>query len=162
MTWDAFDYADDVRCPVLCTDVRRTSRRLGGTDAEALARAIPTAQLAGLRNTAEQIDAINAFPGGAAASAAVAGQASQERGRAFRTVLFTDIVASTPLLAEIKDQDPADAMVTTLALEKEVNTFFRLQSPSVIAALREAFPDLPAAPDPKTVFLKLRELRNSW
>ncbi len=66
------------------------------------------------------------------------------------------------LLAEIKDQDPADAMVTTLALEKEVNTFFRLQSPSVIAALREAFPDLPAAPDPKTVFLKLRELRNSW
>ena len=66
------------------------------------------------------------------------------------------------LLAEIKGQDPADAMVTTLALEKEVNTFFRLQSPSVIAALRESFPDLPADPDPKTVFLKLRELRNSW
>jgi hydroxyacylglutathione hydrolase len=37
-----------------------------------------------------------------------------------------------------------------------------LSSPSVIAKLREAFPDLPENPDPQTVFLKLRELRNSW
>ena len=37
-----------------------------------------------------------------------------------------------------------------------------LRSPSVIAALRAAFPDLPENPDPKTVFVKLRELRNSW
>ena len=28
--------------------------------------------------------------------------------------------------------------------------------------LREAFPDLPENPDEKTVFLKLRELRNKW
>ena len=73
-----------------------------------------------------------------------------------------DNARAKSLLAEIKDQNPDDAMVTTLALEKEVNTFFRLQSPSVIAALRESFPELPADPDPKTVFLKLRELRNSW
>ena len=66
------------------------------------------------------------------------------------------------LLAEIEDQDTDRALVTTLALEKEINTFFRLQSPSVIARLREAFPDLPDQPDSKTVFLKLRELRNSW
>ena len=32
----------------------------------------------------------------------------------------------------------------------------------VIRRLREAFPDLPDNPDPKTVFLKLRELRNKW
>jgi hydroxyacylglutathione hydrolase len=32
----------------------------------------------------------------------------------------------------------------------------------VIARLREAFPDLPDDPDAKTVFLKLRELRNTW
>jgi hydroxyacylglutathione hydrolase len=32
----------------------------------------------------------------------------------------------------------------------------------VIAALRQEFPDLPDAPDPKTVFVKLRELRNKW
>ncbi len=44
----------------------------------------------------------------------------------------------------------------------EINTFFRLSSPSVIKRLREAFPDLPDAPDQKTVFLKLRELRNKW
>ena len=66
------------------------------------------------------------------------------------------------LLAEVEDQNPGKALVTTLALEKEVNTFFRLHSPGVIARLREAFPDLPDAPDAKTVFLKLRELRNSW
>ena len=47
-------------------------------------------------------------------------------------------------------------------MEKEINTFFRLQSPSVIARLREAFPDLRDAPDARTVVLKLRELRNSW
>ncbi|PCH52884.1 MAG: hydroxyacylglutathione hydrolase, partial [Cellvibrionales bacterium] len=38
----------------------------------------------------------------------------------------------------------------------------RLQSPTVIAGLREAFPDLPENPDAETVFVKLRELRNSW
>ncbi|MFQ6021781.1 MAG: hydroxyacylglutathione hydrolase [Acidiferrobacterales bacterium] len=66
------------------------------------------------------------------------------------------------LLAQVRDQDPNRALVSTLALEKEINTFFRLHSPTVIAKLREEFPDLPDEPDPKTVFLKLRELRNSW
>lgn len=66
------------------------------------------------------------------------------------------------LLNEIGEQDPDDALVSTLALEKEVNTFFRLRSPSVIAELRKSFPDLPDNPDPRTVFVKLRELRNSW
>ena len=33
---------------------------------------------------------------------------------------------------------------------------------TVIRKLREAFPDLPENPDEKTVFLKLRELRNKW
>lgn len=66
------------------------------------------------------------------------------------------------LLGAVADQDPNAALVSTLALEKEINTFFRLRSPSVIARLREAFADLPEDPDPKTVFVKLRELRNSW
>jgi len=66
------------------------------------------------------------------------------------------------LVAEVADQNTDDALVTTLGLEKEINTFFRLQNPSVIAKLREAFPDLPDEPDAKTVFLKLRELRNDW
>lgn len=66
------------------------------------------------------------------------------------------------LLARIGNQDPAQALVTTLGLEKEINTFFRLVSPTVIARLRETFSDLPDQPDAKTVFLKLRELRNQW
>jgi hydroxyacylglutathione hydrolase len=66
------------------------------------------------------------------------------------------------LLARLEGQDPGHAHVTTLAEEAEINTFFRLRSPSVIACLREVFPDLPADPDPRTVFLKLRELRNKW
>ena len=66
------------------------------------------------------------------------------------------------LLADIEHQDPNQALVSTLSLEKEINTFFRLHSPTVIARLREAFPDLDENPDPKAVFLKLRELRNSW
>ncbi len=73
-----------------------------------------------------------------------------------------DNARAIDLLEDLRDQDPADALVTTLALEKEVNTFFRLRSPSVIARLREKFPDLPENPDSRTVFLKLRELRNSW
>jgi len=73
-----------------------------------------------------------------------------------------DNAQAAELLAEIVVQDPDAALVTSLALEKEVNTFFRLHNPSVVAQLREAFPDLPAEPDARTVFLKLRELRNSW
>jgi hydroxyacylglutathione hydrolase len=66
------------------------------------------------------------------------------------------------LLQEVRDQDPARALVTTIGLEKEINAFFRLQSPSVIARLRDAFPDMAEQPDPKSVFVRLRELRNGW
>ena len=66
------------------------------------------------------------------------------------------------MLDELKGQDPARAYVSTLGVEMEINVFFRLASPSVIAKLREAFPDLPDHPDPRSVFLKLRELRNKW
>jgi hydroxyacylglutathione hydrolase len=52
--------------------------------------------------------------------------------------------------------------VTTLGQEKRINTFLRLQNPTVIARLREAFPDIGEHPDARTVFVKLRELRNSW
>jgi hydroxyacylglutathione hydrolase len=66
------------------------------------------------------------------------------------------------MLPAMEKQDPAKALVTTIGLEKEINTFFRLTSPLVIKRLREAFPDLPDNPDPRAVFLKLRELRNEW
>ena len=60
------------------------------------------------------------------------------------------------------EQDPDDALVTTLAVERDINTFFRLQSASVIARLQQDFPEIGDSPAPKTVFLKLRELRNAW
>jgi hydroxyacylglutathione hydrolase len=66
------------------------------------------------------------------------------------------------LLAQARDQAPASTTVTTLKQEREINTFFRLKSPAVIAKLREAFPDLDPNPDARTVFIKLRELRNRW
>ena len=73
-----------------------------------------------------------------------------------------DNAAAKALLPEVTGHDPAKARVTTLGEEKQINTFMRLTSASVIAALRESFPELPARPDPKTVFVKLRELRNRW
>ena len=73
-----------------------------------------------------------------------------------------DNAAAKALLPSVADHDPAKSAVTTLAQEKLINTFLRLRSPSVIARLRESFPDLPDEPDAKTVFTKLRELRNQW
>ena len=52
--------------------------------------------------------------------------------------------------------------VTTLAEEKRINTFFRLQNPDVIEHLRERFPELPEWPTAREVFVRLRELRNKW
>jgi hydroxyacylglutathione hydrolase len=66
------------------------------------------------------------------------------------------------MLDRVNGQDPGHAYVSTLEVERRINTFFRLDSRSVIAKLREAFPDLPEQPDRRTVFLKLRELRNDW
>lgn len=66
------------------------------------------------------------------------------------------------LLAQAKEQDPNRALVSNMGLERQINTFMRLDSPGVITRLRETFPELPEDPDPGTVFLKLRELRNNW
>lgn len=66
------------------------------------------------------------------------------------------------LLAEYGNQDPDDALVTTLDMERKMNTFFRLDSPGVITTTRKEFPELGESPSPRDVFLKLRELRNSW
>jgi hydroxyacylglutathione hydrolase len=70
--------------------------------------------------------------------------------------------AASEFLGEAKAHQAAESPVTTLGEEKRFNTFLRLQNPDVIARLREKFPDLGERPDPKTVFVKLRELRNKW
>lgn len=73
-----------------------------------------------------------------------------------------DNAAAPALLAEVEQRDPDDALISTLGMEKQINTFFRLQNPGVQARLRESFPDLGADPDPREVFLRLRQLRNDW
>ena len=73
-----------------------------------------------------------------------------------------DNTAAAAMLPGVLGHDPATSLVTTMAQEKTINTFFRLGNASVIAALRESFPDLPEKPDARTVFVKLRELRDSW
>ena len=73
-----------------------------------------------------------------------------------------DNKSAREMLDRLTDQDPNRAYISTLEVERQINTFFRMTSPTLIAKLREAFPDLPEAPDQRTVFLKLRELRNAW
>ena len=70
--------------------------------------------------------------------------------------------AARALLPAVTAHDPATSIVTTLREEKQHNSFLRLTSPTIIAKLRESFPDLPEQPDPQTVFTRLREMRNKW
>jgi hydroxyacylglutathione hydrolase len=73
-----------------------------------------------------------------------------------------DNAAAREMLERFADQDPEAAHVTTLAEERTINAFFRLDSPSIIAGLRQRFPDMPESPASEEVFLRLRELRNAW
>jgi len=73
-----------------------------------------------------------------------------------------DNAAAAALLPQVAGHDPARSVVTTIGEERQFNTFFRLTSPGVIDNLRKSFPDLPEQPDARTVFVKLRELRNKW
>ena len=74
-----------------------------------------------------------------------------------------DNSAAGDLLARLENtHNPERAMITTLEIEFEINTFFRLSSPSLTARLKDTFPSLDDEPSPKEVFLRLRELRNSW
>jgi hydroxyacylglutathione hydrolase len=65
-------------------------------------------------------------------------------------------------MAAARAEDAATARITTLGEEKLVNVFLRLQNPQIVAGLREKFPEIGETPDARTVFVKLRELRNSW
>lgn len=66
------------------------------------------------------------------------------------------------LLKQVKNQDSSKALISTLAMEKQINTFFRLHNRTIIAKLQAEFPDMAEDPSPKEVFLRLRQLRNKW
>jgi hydroxyacylglutathione hydrolase len=66
-------------------------------------------------------------------------------------------------LLEAMNQWPAEPhYVSNIAMEKAVNTFFRLSSETLVRVLSEQFPELGDNPTEQAVFLKLRELRNQW
>ena len=58
--------------------------------------------------------------------------------------------------------DPHSPLITTMEQEKLINTFLRLQSPSVREHLLDAFPELSVDASDKDIFIALRELRNHW
>lgn len=91
------------------------------------------------------------------------------RNLAFTLDVEPDNAAAAALLAQVTGTGPDGAArdggaapITTLGEERRINAFFRLQRPTVVDRLRQRFPELPAAPTPRQVFLKLRELRNAW
>ena len=71
-------------------------------------------------------------------------------------------IKARDMINEERIKNPNDPFVSTLGMEKEVNTFFRLKNPNIIEKLREVFPKLSQNPEMREVFLKLRELRNDW
>jgi hydroxyacylglutathione hydrolase len=52
--------------------------------------------------------------------------------------------------------------VLNLGEERQVNVFFRLEQPEIIAGLKRARPAMLAEATPRAVFLALRDLRNRW
>ena len=66
------------------------------------------------------------------------------------------------LLGRVISQDPNNPLITTIAMEKKINCFMRLDNPEIIANLRLAIADFPDQPSAKDIFLSLRALRNQW
>ncbi len=74
-----------------------------------------------------------------------------------------DNIRAADLIKEVgQDYDPDQPLITTIGLEREINTFLRLTSPTLIDRLRTSFPDMPADPGEQQVFLNLRRLRDHW
>jgi len=71
-------------------------------------------------------------------------------------------VAARSLLVAMEQWSGDKHFISNIAMERLVNTFFRLDSSEIINLLIEKFPELGPTPDQEAVFLKLRELRNHW
>jgi len=73
-----------------------------------------------------------------------------------------DNTYASELLQQVTGQDVHTAYTSSMQIERQVNTFFRLDSVSIQSRLRTSFSDLPLNMEEETVFSKLRELRNHW
>jgi len=70
--------------------------------------------------------------------------------------------AAKSLLAAMRQWSGEAHYISNIAMERMVNSFFRLSSEEIISLLGKTFADFPSEPSEQEVFLKLRELRNSW
>ncbi len=70
--------------------------------------------------------------------------------------------AARSLLVAMQQWSGEQHFISNIAMEKLVNTFFRLDSEEIIDNLRPGFPDLADQPSEEDVFLALRQLRNKW
>lgn len=73
-----------------------------------------------------------------------------------------DNQAAVSMLEAMRQWQSEQHFISNIAMERMINTFFRLDSPTLVRILQEQFPDLPSEMSEEQVFLKLRELRNSW
>lgn len=64
------------------------------------------------------------------------------------------------LLAKVIDQTPNERLVTTLATEKKINPFFRLDNLEITNTLKDKFPNM--STEQESVFRNLRTLRDKW
>jgi len=70
--------------------------------------------------------------------------------------------AAHALLMAMEQWNSEPHFVSTIALERRVNAFFRLDSQQIIDLLKQSFPEMSDAPDSEEVFIKLRALRDRW
>jgi hydroxyacylglutathione hydrolase len=70
--------------------------------------------------------------------------------------------AARELAQSVNGLAATDVPTLTLGEEKQVNVFFRLDQPEIIAGLKRARPAMMTETTPRAVFLALRDLRNRW
>jgi hydroxyacylglutathione hydrolase len=73
-----------------------------------------------------------------------------------------DNAAARSLLIAMQQWNGEQHFVSNVAIERQVNSFFRLDSVMLIDTLKTQFADLSEFPTEQEIFLKLRELRNTW
>jgi hydroxyacylglutathione hydrolase len=70
--------------------------------------------------------------------------------------------AARELAQRVTGLAATDTPVLTMEQERQVNVFFRLDQPEIIAGARRVRPAMLAEATPRAVFLALRDLRNRW
>ncbi|MBX7057378.1 MAG: MBL fold metallo-hydrolase [Leptospirales bacterium] len=81
----------------------------------------------------------------------------------FTLSLEKDNAIAASLLGELEGgRRQSSEQTLSVGLERQINLFFRLQSPAVLAALRSRGEISAAAPRDEQVFLALRRLRDAW